>query len=249
MPEPFWVPGEIASPIRDWVSAGGTLIAEAHFAGRDPANGFTVETIPGLGFHEVFGARQIDCYPRWEWNTAKGADTVTLKTAVELKHLPAGSELVGHMAAEMYELSGAKALATIADGQPAGAINHFGKGKAVLLGSLLAAPHRAKRSVNFERLVLSLLPDDVAEARPIVEGGSPIIVTTLTGDGKEWVYLENPADEPAEVRFSLPGDSPAGAYRNLLDADAKPVTLAAKAGRRLGNVSLAAGEVALLASR
>jgi beta-galactosidase len=168
MPFPVWVSPELGEAIRRWVADGGTLISEAHFAGRNPANGFTWESIPGLGFEEVFGARQAAFRRVGGRQPNDSAADVTMTTRMGLPLLPAGTKLIGHRARETYEPTTAKVLAVHDDGLPAAVINTYGKGRAVMLGSFLGGAYRAGGGETFERLMLSLLPADVERDRPEV---------------------------------------------------------------------------------
>ena len=246
MPYPVWISRELAGAIREWVANGGTLISEAHFAGRDPSNGFCVEVIPGLGFDEVFGARQA--YYRRIGGTQLGDAPVdvTMTTTMDLPFLPGGSTLVGHRGMETLEPTTAQVLAVHVDGKPAATINQFGKGRAILLGSFLGGAYdRAKGVRNLERLFRSLLPADVERCRPdVLEGDAR--VKTLHGAGQEWVYVENLTDARQTIRFSLPGQAPLGQFPSVLDDTT--LTLTAAGDRRVASITLPGKAVAAFAS-
>ena len=246
MPHPLWLSPELANAIRNWVAAGGVLIAEALFACRNPANGYTWPVLPGLSFDEVFGAREVSFSPRWGFKTNADRPEVSMTTTADLPGLPTGSQLVGRGVMEVFEPTTGAVLATHADGRPGIVANQFGRGRAVILGSFLGAAYRAKPRESLERLLLGLLPPPIERHRPEVLEGLAC-VRTLAGDGREWLYVENLADTEQSVRFSLPGSAPAGEFAGLFSR--QQVNLAAQDGRRVGGLRLGARAVGIFASR
>lgn len=250
MPFPTWVAPELAEAIRTWVQGGGTLVAEAHFAGRDPTNGLTWDMIPGLGFDQVFGAEQARFRTRGKLEAQAGAPDVAVTTQTDLPFLPAGSHLVGAWAAEFLRPTTAEVLATHEDGSPAITRNRFGQGQAILIGTFLGAAYRRSEDADargaMERLMLSLLPPEVEQDRPMVQEG-PARVRTL-GDGqRQWLYVENLADAERTIRLSLPGDAPAGTWKSVLDDGAR-IELSQEDGRRSGAVTLPGGGIGVFAA-
>ena len=58
-PYPLMMPAAAAAELREYVRAGGALVAEAR-AGWNDERGRAADTIPGLGLAEVVGARETD---------------------------------------------------------------------------------------------------------------------------------------------------------------------------------------------
>jgi beta-galactosidase len=118
-----------AEKLRDWVAAGGTLIAEgcpAYFGDRGHVG--TVQ--PNYGLDEVFGAREryVEFTP----------DILTdLRLTVHDKPLWGGIFL------QAYTPTSGTAVGWYEDGQVAAVENRYGKGRTLLIGTMVGAGHVA----------------------------------------------------------------------------------------------------------
>ncbi len=123
---------EAAKALRDWVEAGGTLIAVAGGGLRDEYNR------PSATLYEVFGLKDANLQKR----------QYCLRPKLELLHTPPLDRIHYAIGADQGRMDvygfrqsiepepGAEVLGRFDDGKPAVLRNHFGKGRAVLIGGL-----------------------------------------------------------------------------------------------------------------
>ena len=154
LPYPIMFTEDAAKGLRDFVKNGGYVLAEARFGWNDN-RGFASEIIPGLGMHNIFGAREDEVRMR---------DNVIF-TLNEVDHpaidgFNSGSELKGALYSQSVKLldnSNAKILATTSEGKPAIVSSNYGKGEAMLAGSYLGMANFSEIVPNNDKFFLNLL--------------------------------------------------------------------------------------------
>lgn len=118
MPIPYYMRRDVADKLKAFVENGGTLASECFFGGYQDEDGFHSTRMPGYGFEEVFGCQE---------------------KRVEMDENPALSDTaaVGSRFREELTPTTAKVLHTFENGSAAVTVNHFGKGRAIMAGTLL----------------------------------------------------------------------------------------------------------------
>lgn len=229
-PYPIMMSGPVADALNEYVRAGGMLIAEARPAWNDE-RGFANPRIPGAGLDEVFGAREAVLH-----SAEPIAMTLSGGLAPELEPL-AGQVVLGVSYLESLTLSDtARVLATGADGAPVATINEFGKGRAVLIGSFVAAAFEQEPQKNAASGALIAALARLAGAAPRVKlDGEPgvhgmVEARMMESDRAMLLIAINHDTQPHEVAIELPADAPGGEWQNLETATAIPLP-GARSGR------------------
>lgn len=118
MPLPYYMRADVADKLRRYVAEGGTLAAECFFGGYQDEDGLHSLQVPGYGFDEVFGCRE---------------------GRVEMCEKPklSGGLGEGYRFQEELVPTTARALHRFEDGRVAVTVNEWGKGRAILAGTML----------------------------------------------------------------------------------------------------------------
>jgi beta-galactosidase len=220
LPYPLMMPAAAAAELREYVRAGGALVAEAR-AGWNDERGRAADTIPGLGLAEVLGARETDVQ-----TVEKGK--ASLRAEDGLPGLRAGEALPGRWYEESLEPApGARVLARFGSGAPAAVESTFGKGKTLVLGSYVSAAFVSQPDEAGRRFFEGLL-DWAGVRRPVAVSGDPLEVRLLESGPEHLAFVFNHARTPATaavtVRVPLAG-------REVVDlASGEPAAVTATAG-------------------
>ncbi|MBR3844012.1 MAG: beta-galactosidase [Clostridia bacterium] len=132
LPCAYAVSGKLAAVLKEYVKNGGTLLSDPLFGMFDEDMVLSY-AIPGFGFQDVFGCKQLD---------QKFEREVAFST---------GEVLSGNHQKELYREVTAEVLRSYQDGSPAILSNRYGKGRAVLSGVNLGLCHSQR----------SLIADDL----------------------------------------------------------------------------------------
>jgi beta-galactosidase len=216
LPYPLMMPAAAAAELREYVRAGGALVAEAR-AGWNDERGHAAETIPGLGLAEVVGARETDVQ-----TVAKGK--AALRAEDGLPGLKAGDLLAGRWYEESLEPApGARVVARFGSGAPAAVASTFGKGKTLVLGSYVSAGYISQPEEAGRRFFEGVL-DWAGVRRPVAVSGDPLEVRVLESGREHLAFAFNHAATPATaavtVRIPLAGRS----VVDLASGEPLPVT-------------------------
>lgn len=242
-PYPIMMSRPVAAALREYVRGGGTLVAEARPAWNDE-RGFASARIPGAGLDEVFGVREAVLRV-----TESMSMSIVAGAAPQLEPL-AGGEVPGATYLELLQLIGARALATAPSGEPVAAINDYGNGRAVLIGSFIAAAFEqdpvknaaageliaalAEMAGVSPRVTIASAETARATAEPDRAGerglkraaGGTIEARLMESDRAMLLVAINHDTSPHTVRIELPKDAPAGEWQNL--ETARPLPLAGR---------------------
>jgi beta-galactosidase len=196
LPYPLMMPASAAAELREYVRAGGALVAEAR-AGWNDERGRAADTIPGLGLAEVVGARETDVQ-----TVEKGK--AALRAEEGLPGLRAGEVLPGRWYEESLEPIGAgpRVVARFASGTPAAVVSTFGKGKALMLGSYVSAGYVSQPGETGRRFFDGLL-DWAGVRRPVAVAGDPVEVRLLESGREHLAFVFNHAATPATAVVTL----------------------------------------------
>jgi beta-galactosidase len=134
IPYPIMFTQKAAEGLREFVSQGGFVLAEARMAWNDD-RGFASEVIPGLGLHEVFGVRE---------NEVRMRENISLpvsgKSHPALSGIKEGEALSGSLYVQsLTPLEGrsVEVLAMSPQGDPTIVVSPYGQGQAMLAGTYL----------------------------------------------------------------------------------------------------------------
>jgi beta-galactosidase len=187
------ISAELAEKIRDYVAAGGTVIAESPFAFRSTDN-ILQPTAPAFGLAEVFGCQTHDRENR--------------ETAPKII-CPDGEAEVCLFWSE-YDLTGGTAIATYANGAVAAVANDFGKGRAILFGTEVFRQYIQ----NPQSAITALLQKEVlasgVEPVAVITGGCAdnVEISYLTGEEGEIYFFINHNHEARNFTVELRHNGP-----------------------------------------
>lgn len=183
IPFPYYLNADLCAALEEWVKSGGVLIGEGYFAGWDVEHGHHQTVIPGHGFHNVFKVRQavVAC--------PDDDGVIRMELTKDLPHISKKTDVFGLLIKETFFLEGAELLATFSDGEPAITFAHYGKGKAILIGSYIGLPYYRKGYQTNSNLIASLIDYTVDIKRPEVKGDSKIRVDILSGPDKDKMII------------------------------------------------------------
>ena len=195
-PYPLMMSLRTAAELREYVRAGGALVAEAR-AGWNDERGRAAEVIPGLGLAEVVGARETDVQ-----TVEKGK--AALRAEEGLPGLKPGEVLPGRWYEESLEpfAPGARVAARFSSGVPAAVVSVFGKGKALVLGSYVSAGYVSQPEEATRRFFDGLL-DWAGVGRAVAVSGDPVEVRLLESGRENLAFVFNHAVTPATAAVTL----------------------------------------------
>jgi len=210
LPYPLMLPEASVAELRAYVQAGGHLVAEAR-PGWNNEHGKASEIVPGLGLHELFGAREAAIE-----TAAQGKTRVVFepKLTVPARWFKETLEPLGD----------AKVTARYEDGAAAAVESRFGKGATLLVGSYVSAAYQTTPTPEavewFGRLLAwaGITPPMAAEgnveARWLETGeerllfvfnheAAPATARLKWQDGTAWVISDLETGQPATLEFPL----------------------------------------------
>lgn len=196
LPFPVMLSKNVAEGLKRYVAAGGTAVAEARLAWNN-AQGHASPVIPGFGLDQVFGARELMIQPVAESQLQVDSSLPDFEAA----------ELVAGAAFEedLQPLPGARVLARFADHQPAIVENHYGQGRAILIGSFPALAYQRQHAPSTKKLFLSLAHAAGVTREVAVSGTgtSEIEVRRLESNEALIVFVFNHAEQRANAGISI----------------------------------------------
>jgi beta-galactosidase GanA len=235
VPYPLMLPESAGAALREYVHAGGAVVAEARL-GWNNERGRASDKIPGLGLHEVLGCRESAV------QTGAGGLTGLRFTGDDLPGMRPGDVLPAKWYEESLEplRPDARVVARFGNGEPAAVLATWGRGKSLMLGSFVSAAHQARPSDVAERFYSALL-DWAGVARPARVEGSPAELRWLESGRDLILFAFNHQKQPVQLKASL--RVPAAAYEAQdLVADA-PVEAAVAGGEAVLSGRVGPGDV------
>lgn len=190
LPYPVMLTSATAEKIKAWVRSGGTLVSEgcpAYWGDRAHVG----ETQPNLGLDELFGAQES--YVEF---TPDLLDNLALRVY--------GGFTWGGVYLQSYTPTSGKAVGWYEDGRVAAVENVYGKGRALLIGTMPGmgyTKHDGKNCGDFYRRLM-----DFAGKTPIVQSSDPRIRVRLhEGEGGTYLWVANSTRKPVPVAITFPG--------------------------------------------
>ena len=143
-PYPFALGDDTVQRLKNWVEKGGILISEACF-GYLNQHGHVFGSQPSRGLEELFGCRQQTVH--------LGPDR---RNGLKI-HAESGV-LAGALYRQSYTTTGGYAAGTFEDGSVAVVRNAFGKGHAMLIGTMPGYAYHVRPDEGTRRFFQALLP-------------------------------------------------------------------------------------------
>ena len=198
LPFPVMLTRQTADRLRQWVEAGGMLIAEgcpAYFGDR----GHVGTTQPNLGLDELFGAREtyVEFTPDLLGN---------------LRLYLHGMPVWGGIFMQAYEPTTGTPVGWYEDGRIAAVENAYGRGRTWLIGTMAGAGYAAHRDGRFPTGgSAALWTTDLWSAALAFAGKSPHVrcsdprvkARLHDGPGGAYLWVANPTRHPLPVRLEL----------------------------------------------
>jgi len=160
--------------------------------------GQSAEVIPGFGLHEVFGCKEL-------WIRERKKTKLFVDSLHEIIPSFSGNLVISgadfEEALEPLEDT-AKTLAHFEDGSPAMIINNYGKGKAILIGSLISGTYEQERDTENGKFLKTLF--NWASIEPIVDiTGDNTECRVMEGVGFKILFGFNHGNKKADTSFHL----------------------------------------------
>ncbi|MFX0061737.1 MAG: beta-galactosidase [Candidatus Hermodarchaeota archaeon] len=195
MPFSIMMTSEIAEGVKEFVEQGGKLVAEVRPAWSDE-KGQSAEVIPGFGLHEVFGCKE-------RWIRERKETKLVIESEKEILSSEK-MEISGTVYEETFDQlkDTAKILAHFEDGSPAMIINNYGKGKAILVGSLISRAYEKDRNEENGKFLKNLFK--WAGIEPLIHiDRSKVEGRILEGSGYKILFGFNHGNKSADINFHL----------------------------------------------
>ncbi len=177
-PFPLSLTNEQAEKVKQYVYSGGILVSECHTAQYNEY-GYCSQIVPGNGLDEVFGCIRKDVGHSIEEEKIIMSD---------------GRKVTAKGYREVYKLTKGKIKGKYSDGAIAVVENIYGKGRAVLFGTLVF------ESKENSSVLTRLLPEDI---KPEIKVSPDIFARTLTYQKEMAIILINTRRSITEVKIFL----------------------------------------------
>lgn len=195
LPVPAMLSEATAAKLRDWVAAGGTLIAEgcpAYFG--DHGHVGTVQ--PNYGLDEVFGAREsyVEFTP----------DILT-----DLRLTIHDQPIWGGIFLQAYTPTTGTPVGWYEDGQVAAVENRYGQGRTLLIGTMPGAGHFAHPGTGANLgpaapFFAGLLKfGDQPQVQHVVSNDGRVKARLHAGAGGVYLWVANPTRRPVPVQLEV----------------------------------------------
>ncbi len=187
---------EIASKLREFVYKGGRLVAEFR-PGWSDNRGVCSDMIPGFGLDEVFG-----CKERWVRQT----DNISLKIVnmdPSFPFLSLEDNLKGYEYEEAFSPTTGNVVAEFSDGNPAIVVNKYGKGEAILTGTLLGASYYKYHDEDVAKVFKGFLKWADVKRTVEVQGAKNVEIRLLKSNKDTLLFIFNHNDYPSSPTVNL----------------------------------------------
>lgn len=191
---------ENAEAVKQYVSGGGAVIADARFAGMDEKDtGYFVH--PGAGLDEVFGVR--------ERGFVSGQESVGFGIEKSCQGILRERSASGTMFREHLEpFDGSEVIGRYRDdGGPAIVMNGYGRGKTVYVGTLLGAHYYKSGARGARNVVLGMLEGLLGYYPRVALSGprdATVECVVHAYEGTRVIYVINHRAHRVECTLSVP---------------------------------------------
>lgn len=188
LPIPVMLTQATVDKLRNWVAAGGTLVAEGCPAyWGDQAHVGAVQ--PNLGLDELFGCRES--YVEF-----------TPDILGDLKFNFSGIPTWGSIFLQAYTPTTGTPSGWYADGQIAAVDHRYGKGKTRLLGTMVGAGYAAHAQEGMSPFFTGLL-DFSGKEQHILSSDPQVKARLHSGAGGTYLWIANPTRQDRPVRLTV----------------------------------------------
>ena len=214
-PLPYILSQAVADKLRAWVADGGMLISEAIFGGYD-LNAGRHTVAPGFGYSEVFGVEEKATTTASDFTAAYGDSWAVEKTDTNLVTLRYREEnITGYYFCQELIPRQGQALAYFANGSAAITQSDYGRGKAVLIGTLLGAGYGKSKDPGIRKLLQDLL--EQADVRPFASTDTLFVrADVLRGPKGSVLMVFNNTQEAVQTTVTV---EDVGGIQSLTDTD------------------------------
>lgn len=213
LPYPFCLKRETVERLMEWVAEGGVLISEG-CPGYADGMGHVDAVQPSMGLDRLFGCRESDIYI--------GSQTISLErltfSALDCDQVYAG------ILEQDYRLTTGSALGHFSNGQIAVVENRYGKGRTLLMGTVLGLGFYEHQTDSMRQFFQALLAWSGIEQK-VRSTDKDLLVRLHDGPGGAKLWIVNPYGKPKEAVIRFHGAyaeyHPVYAHRGILPREAK----------------------------
>ncbi len=189
--------GQVQSRLREFVEAGGVVIAGPYFLIYQE-NCYVSPVIPPGPMQELFGGRRDHLtYPPQQ---PPGFEPTRVTFLPSATRVPVGVR--GRHVVEIYDCDGAAPIIQHGN-EVAGTVNRFGRGRAYRVGTLLGRDYERAGNDGLARWLEQVLAEAGCRRFPLATG--PAVVREATSGKDRLLFVSNTADEPTCTWVGLEG--------------------------------------------
>ncbi len=191
IPYPVAVSDRDMEKLKSWVEAGGTMISEGCFGYFDD-KGHAIETAqPNRGFEEVFGCVQSAVHLGPDGNVSLQINSAQGRTHAGVYR-------------QAYRVTEGKSEGSYANGETAIVSHSYGKGKAVITGSMQGYGYYHHADETGRRWFAALLKYAGKEPLAVIPYNSGMTIRFWEKEDKRYAWIFNFTDmeQSAEVHFN-----------------------------------------------
>ncbi|OQY31940.1 MAG: hypothetical protein B6241_12680 [Spirochaetaceae bacterium 4572_59] len=228
-PFPYYIEDKVGEKLKEWIKEGGTLISEAFFGGFSDSGYHSLE-MPGQGFQEVLGIEEdkvltvenVKDPADKEWMTKNGDKTIPITISSDLEFIDKGKTVGGYYIQESFISEKGDVLASYSDGSAAIIRASYGKGQAVMIGSLLGHQYAVNGSEDIKGLFASFASMGGVEMF-CRSDNSHLRVDLLKNETDYMLIVANNNDSSGRYSISIDEEVPMNNAINIISGTKHPL--------------------------